>query len=147
VRTTILGYELDWLAVDRIGNVGLFSSGGWGPVPAVVAEHFGDVSAAIDSIRGLPVLGECAEAPTGDGDYSFWIDPARKGIFGFDWGPTTDGPFVRLTIPSHPIRIGEVMDPAVRSAAGLVRLMVEFASAQYILRTQIGVLEHTGGQE
>jgi hypothetical protein len=134
------GYELDWLGVDRRDHVGLFSSGGYGPVPKAVADRLTEVEAALDRLNMLPVLGPCAESPQGDGDYSSWIEPARRGIFGFDWGPTRNPPYARLTVPSVPVSVNDIADPALKAVALLVRLPVDFQETTSIGPDDMGVV-------
>jgi hypothetical protein len=133
------GYELDWLGVDRRGHVGLFSSGGYGPIPKAVADNLTEVEAALDRLNILPVLEPCAESPEGDGDYSSWIEPGRRGIFGFDWGPTRNPPYARLTVPSAPVSVNDIADPALKAAALLVRLPVDFQETTSIDADEMGV--------
>lgn len=133
------GFELDWLAVDSSGHVGLFSTGGRGPVPAAVVQHLSEVQAAVLRLNGLPVLGECTDSPGGGGNFSFWIEPCRRGLFGFDWGPVEIGPYARLTVPSRPVAVTEIEDGDVRNVAGLVRLRLRFAEATSIDYNELGV--------
>jgi hypothetical protein len=48
------GKELDWLATDVNGRIGLFSTGGDGPMPEAVVEHLLQVKAALDRLVVLP---------------------------------------------------------------------------------------------
>jgi hypothetical protein len=124
------GFELDWLAVDAYDHVAIFSAAGHGPIPRIVAQHLGDVEKAIERLPSLPILGECSERPTGDDDYSFWVEPARRGIFGYDWGGTHVPPYARVTAPSRPVTSREIADAVVRNAASLVRLPIDFRSTR-----------------
>jgi hypothetical protein len=133
------GFELDWLGIDIHGHVGLFSSGGEGPIPRAVFEHLAEVETAIEHLNVLPVLGTCAQSPRGSGDYSSWIEPARRGLFGFDWEPGTGGPYVRLTIPSCAITIEDLADPDVQKSSLLVRLPIDFYNVSSIDRDALGV--------
>jgi hypothetical protein len=133
------GLELDWLGVDRRGHIGLFSSGGYGPIPKAVADHLTEVEAALDRLNLLPVLGSCAESPQGNWDYSSWIEPARRGIFGFDWGPSRNPPYARLTVPSAPVSVNDIADPAVKAAALLVRLPIDFQETTSVDAEEMGV--------
>ena len=133
------GLELDWLGVDFRGHVGLFSSGGYGPIPKAVADHLTEVDAAVERLDMLPVLGPCARSPEGDCDYSSWIEPARRGIFGFDWGLTKNPPYARLTVPSAPVSVSDIADAALRAAALLVRLPVDFQETTSIDAYGMGV--------
>jgi hypothetical protein len=132
------GRELDWLAIDVDGHIGLFSTGGQGPVPVVVVANMDDVEAAVERLPQLPIIGEVAESPT-NGNYEFWADPSRRGLFGYDWGPVPMGPYARLTIPSRPIAINEVQDSLVKATAALVQLPVRFSQAAAIDVSDLGV--------
>jgi hypothetical protein len=133
------GDELDWLAVDVHGHVGVFSTGGQGPVPRAVLDNLGKVEAAVRRVASLPVVGEVVDQPAGLGNFSFWIEPARRGIYGFDWGPVSDGSFAQLTTPANPITIDAVVDPEVRDAALLVRLPIAFEEARNLYVDALGV--------
>jgi hypothetical protein len=135
-----LGTELDWLAIDIDNHVGLFSTGGYGPVPTAVVDHLAVVEQAIASLTVLPVRADCVSMPeSGTGNFSFWIEPCRRGLFGFDWGPVEVGPFARLTMPKAPIKAEDLAESAVREAAQLVQLSVRFALAPYINHDELGV--------
>jgi len=136
------GFELDWLAVDVGGHVGLFSTGGQGPVPSAVADHLDIVQAAIERLMALPILGECAESPPGDGNFSFWVEPARRGLYGFDWGPVPVGPYARITVPSQPVLIANLLVTAIRDAAALVRIPVDFSATSHVEASELGVDPH-----
>jgi hypothetical protein len=139
------GTELDWLAIDVDEYVGLFSTGGRGPVPSVVVEHLDVVVRAIACLTDLPVRADCAQTPDrGTGNFSFWIEPCRRGIFGFDWGPVEVGPFARLTVPNVPIKAVDLAEAAIREAAQLVRLPVRFALAPHIKNEELGVPLYRG---
>ena len=133
------GVELDWLAVDIHGHIGLFSTGGLGPVPKAVVERLGEVDDALARLALLPVTGECADEPRGPGNFSFWIEPSRRGIYGFDWGPVHHGEFTQLTTPAAPITAAEISDDQIRAAAGLVWLPIAFEEARHLLPEALGV--------
>jgi len=133
------GEELDWLAVDKLGRVGLFSTGGQGPVPRALVELLDTVDAAIKRLSLLPALGDSTEPTTETGDYSFWIEPARRGIYGYDWGPLAEGPFARIATPSRPILVDDLTDRFVRDVAELVRLPLDFSDRAYIAASELGV--------
>jgi hypothetical protein len=133
------GIELDWLALDVDEHVGLFSTGGYGPVPRVVVERLEDVERAIGRLSLLKVVGPCADSPVGSGHYESWTEPCRRGLFGFDWGPVRTSPYSRLTVPSRPVHVRELDDALVGEAAALVRLSVDFQLATAIQVEDLGV--------
>jgi hypothetical protein len=134
------GTELDWLAMDMDEYVGLFSTGGHGPVPAAVVANLDVVVRAVASLKDLPVRGDCASTPDrATGNFSFWIEPCQRGLFGFDWGPVEGGPFARLTVPKAPIKAGDIAESVVREATQLVQLSIRFALAPYISHDELGV--------
>jgi hypothetical protein len=78
------GLEFDWFAADTEGNIALFSTAGFGPVPVEVQSHFQDydrVAAHIDW-RVLEIWQECA----------------KHGLFVFDW-QHWKGPYLKMEQP------------------------------------------------
>jgi hypothetical protein len=135
---------LDWLASDQAGHVALFSTGGNGPVPQVVADHLADVQTAIKQLSTLPILGPCAESPSGGGNFESWIEPCRRGLFGFDWGPVPVGPYARITVPSRILMVHDIADEALRSTAMLVQLLVDFSRVSELDQSQLRVELYRG---
>jgi hypothetical protein len=78
------GFEFDWFALDEAGRIGLFSSAGFGPVPASVQLQFQqhDRAAAHLDWRVLEMEQVCAE----------------QGLFLFDW-QHWQGPYLKLAEP------------------------------------------------
>jgi hypothetical protein len=78
------GLEFDWFAVDATGNIGLFSTAGFGPVPIEVQTHFQEydrVAAHID--WRVPEV---------------WQESAKHGLFVFDW-QHWEGPYLKMEQP------------------------------------------------
>lgn len=90
-------------------------------------------------LSSLPVVGECADKPKGPGNFAFWIEPARGGIYGFDWGPVSEGSFAQLTTPAAPILVDSIADPAIRRVALFTRLPVAFEEARNLYVAALGV--------
>ena len=133
------GFELDWLAVDDGGRVALFSTGGQGAVPRVVVENLLIVQAAIERLHVLPILGDCADQPGNGGDFTFWTEPCRRGVYGFDWGPVSVGPYARITTPSRPVLLDQLQDSLVQQTANLVQLRLDFRNAFHIEAAELGI--------
>lgn len=75
-----LGLEFDWFASDAEGNIGLFSTAGFGPVPDNVQLHFqghDQVAAQLDW-RVSEVWKECASRGLFVFDWQHWQGPYRK---------------------------------------------------------------------
>lgn len=121
------GTEFDWLAVDEAGEVAVFSSAGYGPVPLAVMAIAGMLNDEYEKLRCLPVVSPCAEHPEGPGNYADWIRFAEGGLYGFDWR-LWDGPYVRLTAPGEPLRFDD-LPRELAELASVVRLPLKFAGA------------------
>jgi hypothetical protein len=82
------GLEFDWFALDAEGNIGLFSSAGFGPVPANVQLHFlGHDQAASQIDWRVPEV---------------WKECASHGLFVFDW-QHWNGPYLKVEQPTSEI--------------------------------------------
>lgn len=108
----IAGLEFDWFAIDRAGNIAMFSTAGSGFVPENVvcgrAEHW-------ETACSLP-------APHWGSD-KVWDDYAALGFFVYDWG-VDGGPYRRLRVPSG--EITERLREKLVSLVSIPRLEIEF---------------------
>ena len=76
--------DVEWLAVDRQGFVGVFTTGGSGPIPHTFLRAPGLLERVHDAIWSLPEISKgtlLVTLPSPD-DYSAF---ARRGLFAFDW--------------------------------------------------------------
>lgn len=120
-REDILGFEYDWLAVDRDGHLGVFSTAGGGVAPpAFLADtdaHDAGLEALLQSsqmtsARFFPELAEGLD--------NTWRDAALRGVFAFDSDPN-GSPYRLVAAPTRPVRLSEA--PGLTSeAAGRVQL-------------------------
>lgn len=81
------GFEFDWFAADIKGNLGLFSSAGFGPVPSSVQAHFQDHDRMTSHI----------ELPNWNSP-EIWKDYAWMGLYVFDW-QHWQGPYLKMGQP------------------------------------------------
>jgi hypothetical protein len=121
------GFEHDWLGVDLQGNVAVFTTAGFDPVPAAVDQHLADVDAALDWVGQLPVIGLACDTVGAAGDYPDWDAYSAKGFYACDWqGQENGGPYRRLSSPAVPISVGQL--PAeIRAVAQLAEFPLKFA--------------------
>lgn len=121
-KRNFFGEEFDWLAVDRDGHVGHFSTAGYGPAPVAFTEQGRNQRAAFEYIMALPKARLLVPLKiAGAGDLSDWQDMAKRGIFSFDhqdW----NGPYQQVAQPlRQPLRIDELPEH-VRAEIESVRL-------------------------
>jgi hypothetical protein len=95
--------EFDWFAVDRDGHIAHFSTAGYGPVPVVVKEHFGDHVKLKEHFLKSRGKGS-ADLLNHDGNREDWLNMARHGIYSFDF-KHWEGPYILIAKPSAPIKI------------------------------------------
>ncbi|MEV4261705.1 hypothetical protein [Kribbella sp. NPDC049584] len=74
-RSELWGWEWDFLAVDKTGQVAVLSSAGYGPIPPAVLAGRASVERAMDELARLPATTNAVPAnPDRDGNYSDWYD-------------------------------------------------------------------------
>ena len=103
----LVGTEYDWVAVDPSGNIGVFSTAGYGPVPKAALCRTTDHESLIGWIGERAELPEFADIITFVGDVP---------IYGFDWEPHS-GPYRRIQQPRGflPMRL-EALPEELRGA-------------------------------
>lgn len=84
-----LGGELDWFAVDELGAIALFATGGKGFVPDCVTE-FRVMHETVSNSIEYPNWGTDA----------IWDDVAVLGLYVFDWQMPA-GPYVLAASPTN----------------------------------------------
>jgi len=131
------GVEFDWYGFDPAGNVAVFSSAGYGPVPLDVVDHAEALDGWYERRVLLPTLGACAASPQEGGDFSDWIGLAERGFYGFDW-KVWEGPYRRLTVPARPATLADLPSD-LRHLASLVGLDVDFSAATQVDLAQLGI--------
>lgn len=80
----ICGREFDWFAIDKEGEIAIFSTAGEGGVPEVVVENF-KVHDEISEMIELPNWGSS----------EVWDDFSRLGLIVFDWD-LPGGPYLKV---------------------------------------------------
>ncbi|HET9505466.1 MAG TPA: hypothetical protein VFO93_18125 [Hymenobacter sp.] len=113
------GIEFDWFAIDVTGAIGLFSTGGWGPIPKEVLWH-AEQHQQLSNQFALPNAGTLA----------IWDDFARYGLYVFDWKPY-EGPYLRVAQPLAKPDGG--IKQTILTLPDLLLLPVSFHEAKYII--------------
>ena len=77
--------ELDWYAIDKNGNMGMFSAIMLAPVPDKVKKSYDTYIGLKQLINSLPKSTSFVLATPEQGDFSGWTSYAEKGLFAFDF--------------------------------------------------------------
>src|SRR4051812_47975150 len=79
------GIDCVWIGYDREGRVGVFATGGEGPIPALALEAKRIPLEEIESrlLRLPPTTSGRLLVPLKRPDD--FLDPARRGLFAYDW--------------------------------------------------------------
>jgi len=78
------GSDVEWVAVDRAGRVGVFTTGGTGPIPRAYLQSQGAFELIHDALWAMPERTQSemlVHVPRPDDFEAF----ARRGFFAFDW--------------------------------------------------------------
>ena len=114
------GYDAEWLAVDRYGRLGIFTTGGSGPVPRAYLDaprSLERISAWVWSCPERTASTLLVRLPRPDDFEAF----ARRGFFAFDWADVhrTSGFSRRYELqarPAEPVTTADVTWPRELSA-------------------------------
>jgi len=104
LRDQFEGREFDWFAIDANGNLGHFSTAGFGPVPTGILERFAEAEALPEEFLRLPITGEADGHLSGN--ISEWLEMARRGLYSFDWSHS--GQYRRAATPHVAAHISAV---------------------------------------
>src|SRR5689334_10400052 len=112
------GIDWGWLAADREGHLGLFFSGGQGAVPlqALDLSYPEDVE---QKLLALPTMSD-ARLLASYPDMTFFVGPAERGFFVFDWSEPRAGAYELAAMP-YRLRTLDQLPEDLAEAARLVR--------------------------
>jgi hypothetical protein len=77
--------DLEWLCVDCVGRIGIFTTGGAGPVPEVYLEDSLILGHLSEVVRALPETSDCQFLANIAQPADDFVAFARRGLFSFDW--------------------------------------------------------------
>ena len=112
----ILGFEYDWLAVDKDGHLGLFSTAGGGRAPQTFLADTDAHDAGLDALMASPPTTSARffrQSKTGLDNA--WKNAAERGVFAFDSDPS-GAPYRLVAAPKAASTIDGV--PAITAQAG-----------------------------
>jgi|GEM_PF-1201314 len=110
---SIKGVEFDWYCCDRNGNVGCFSSGGFGTIPASLKGVSEELLDEADScLEALSPKSEILKSVDLDlypciGE---WLSLTKLGFYAFDWSIEANT-YDLLAVPSIPIKYINLPNP------------------------------------
>ena len=144
--------NVEWFAVDSVGNLARFTSAGLAKVPAqVLRTSYSDLDDLADSFAALPERCEVDVNPNSIDEGSLWTHLSReeavakylkiplllgrRGIFVYDSeiGYPKPRPYIRIVSPDHPLNVSEL---GIGLPASLVTLPLIFRECALI--TEVG---------
>jgi hypothetical protein len=140
------GLDCCWLASDRIGQLGVFMTGGSGPIPALALLPPYPLDEIEETILALPKASDIdlrVRVPRPDG----FVALAERGFFVYDWSDVhrTEqyiDEYELMALPYRPLTL-DLLPASLSEAARLVRFSaVSFASAW-----RVDVRAHTACRE
>lgn len=105
------GLDVEWIAVDRKGRVGVFTTAGTGPIVKACLTKPEVLDQIWDAIRLLPEVMEyelVATVPRPDDFIAF----AKRGLFSFDWDEFQETPRYEVQArPRTPLTVDAIAWP------------------------------------
>ena len=105
------GLDVEWIAMDRKGRVGVFTTAGNGPIPKACLTDAEVLDQIRDAIRSLPEVMDyelVATVPRPDDFISF----AKRGLFSFDWDEFQETPRYEVQArPKTPLTVDAIAWP------------------------------------
>ena len=117
----ILGFEYDWLAIDKDGHLGLFSTAGGGRAPRSFLADTDAHDAGLDALmasRATTSARFFCEIKAGLDNA--WKKAAERGVYAFDSDPN-GAPYRLVAAPQDAVTTDGVPE-ATAEAAGMVKL-------------------------
>jgi hypothetical protein len=109
--------ELDWLAVDNKGQLGIFTAVMNAPIPDKVKSSFENYKDLRQRIELTPKTTEAIVVTREKGDFSDWTAYADKGFFAFDFQDIhrTDkkNQYDLIAKPARPLTIDKLQLPSL----------------------------------
>ena len=134
----LLGWDVEWLASDADGHVGLFITAGGGYTPKAAWQNFDLHQAAVDAILGLPATTTARFAPeVPAGLQNMWREAAERGLFAFD-SDHSGGPYNLVASPMTPVHASEFPAVVVSVLSQMTCPNLNFAASTAISANALG---------
>ena len=108
--------ELDWFAIDRNGNIGMFSAVMLAPIPGKVKKSYNNYIELKEMINSLPKSTSFVLTKAEQGNFSYWTSYAEKGLFAFDfydvYRSTAKDQYDLIARPILPLNFTDINIPA-----------------------------------
>jgi hypothetical protein len=131
MSSSMLGIDAAWLAVDSLGCVGIFFTGGQGPIPAAALAV---LQSGLDPEAVLLMLGERGgcEVLVKYRRPDDFVLMANRGLYAFDWSDVHRtiareiGVYELVAIPSSPVGVCDLPESIQRAARSVQYGRVSF---------------------
>ncbi len=80
------GMDVAWMAVDALGSVAIFTTGGVRPVPSTAVASIDITEPEVDSLPEISSFDLLVNLPRPDDFVSF----AKRGFFAYDWSTSIE---------------------------------------------------------
>lgn len=130
--------ELDWCAIDKNGNLGIFSAIMLAPIPEKVKKSYDNYIRLKQIISSLPKSTSFVLTTSEQGSFSDWTSYAEKGLFAFDFQDihriNVKNQYDLIARPVLPLNLKDIHIP-INSFEALVELDCDFSSGN--LKTEL----------
>lgn len=109
-RSLIECQDLDWFAVDSLGQLALFASAGSIVIPEVYVSRIDFAMEVADLVNLLPCIGS-HEIVTGQPSTwrnATWTAASERGLFGFDYDVEKEAGYALFTVPTVAVRFDSI---------------------------------------
>ncbi len=132
----IQGIEYDWLAVDEMGCVALFSTAGAGYAPGARLHDTDVHKRAVQAVLGLPASTVARFFPDlNPRCINTWRLVAERGLYAYDCNPN-GGPYRLIAAPTVPAHV-DALPSLVGEVTASLRLALRFERQSAVTDEQL----------
>jgi hypothetical protein len=131
IKGNYSGVEFDWFLTDKVGEIALCSTAGFGEIPRSVVEDLPPGNGPIDQIEGLishfPKSTDHTTEGHGPGHCKEWRHLADRGIWIYDWQQVSNR-YELIVRPITPMTINDLNGDWIKRIKLVSSETVEFAT-------------------